>query len=209
MTEVSVNLTPDEVKAGLTTDGLFDWLTSLILRPNANGDHIGLSNDPPNGANYEFVDDVIPDGEGSVVYVAGAVTEYDLYEVEDHTTELGSIISVTVYHNSTMNGPAGNYAREKIKTHGVEYEGDIDTLIQLPVFTEFSYTWAVNPNTSAAWTWDEIDDLQIGVWLDPVAAGHFPQTTQVYVEVKYIAPDTPIRELRAELTSDEVKVRLK
>jgi len=52
-------------------------------------------------------------------------------------------------------------------------------------YASYSYQWDTNPQTGNAWTWDEIDALQIGVGLRKAANGVATGCTQVYAEVSY------------------------
>jgi len=72
-----------------------------------------------------------------------------------------------------------------IKTYDTEYDGTEESVVGTAFDTK-SYQWTTNPNTSAAWTWDEIDALQIGVDLkgDGSSSAYL---TQVYASVSYEA----------------------
>jgi len=73
-----------------------------------------------------------------------------------------------------------------IKTNGVEYNGSEEILDTN--YATYSYQWDDNPQTSASWTWSEIDALQIGVGLRRPGVGEYARCTQVYVEVDFDAP---------------------
>jgi hypothetical protein len=55
------------------------------------------------------------------------------------------------------------YGRMVIKTHDTEYTSDAWQLDYPKKW--YSYTWTTNPNTSAAWTLDEVKALQAGIGL--------------------------------------------
>lgn len=81
------------------------------------------------------------------------------------------------------------YAKAAIKTHGTVYEGSEYSQTGKTFVTK-SYEWTTNPATGSAWTWDEIDALQIGVSLKGEQAGAHGFCTQVYVSVAYeVAPE--------------------
>lgn len=152
------------------------------LRPSANGDVIQLA-PYGNGTNWECVDEAISDEDDTTVRV-GALG-YDLYALPNPSLS-GTINSVTVYCRAKGQG---SRVWCGLKTRNTIYWG---TLNELPVsFQTFSYSRNTNPNTENAWTWGEIDALQIGVKLEKIV--YTPQCTQVYVEVDYTPapPYTP------------------
>jgi len=158
----------------------------LTIRPNAPGDATSLLPNPGTGeANWEDVDESTPDEDSTYVYNQGDTPIYDLYNLTDHTTEGGSINSVTVYTRcrATL---ANIGARLIIKTEGSIYEYPTNTTWWLLTtsYENYSYQWNTNPNTGAAWTWAQIDALQAGPELDNVAK-QTSRCTQVYVEVDY------------------------
>jgi len=152
----------------------------LILRPNANGDHIGFTNQyPTSGSHYDKVDDVTPDDGSTCIYSTGDV--YDLFALPNHTTESGTIDYVQVYSRCTTVFPEDVLGVwEKIKTHGSEYEGDLHTVTDS--WTDTYYTWTNNPYTGSPWTWTEIDLMQIGIRVSGVAS---ISCTQVYAYIVF------------------------
>jgi hypothetical protein len=70
-----------------------------------------------------------------------------------------------------------------IYTNDSYYDGD--TAVTLTdSFVTSNWTHNVNPITSVAWTWSEIDDLEVGVALIGEQK-QYSNCTQVYVEVIY------------------------
>jgi len=126
----------------------------LTLRPNAAGDVTEL--DPTAGSNWQNVDEVVAD-EGTTVVGSWSYTLIrDLYNLPNHTSEQEVINSVTVYARCG----SGNAIKTIIKTGGTEYFG-IEN--EPPTWTTYSTIYNTNPNTGAAFTWTDIDNLQIGV----------------------------------------------
>ncbi len=76
------------------------------------------------------------------------------------------------------------YAKAAIKTHDTVYTGSEESTTG-DTFVTKSYQWTTNPSTGSAWTWDEIDALQIGVELKTDEACDLAACTQVYVRVDY------------------------
>ena len=159
------------------------------LRPNAQGSYEECSNsgDYPN---YECVDEVSSDGATTYVYSSGGATLKDTYNIQNHSEGMGAIDSVTVYARARAyySGSCADMRMQIIaRTHSTNYYGNMITLIGNAGWDTYSETWTTNPNTGQPWTWDEIDDLQIGIKLYDDGYG-YPQCTQVYAEVTYQPP---------------------
>ncbi|MBA7648131.1 hypothetical protein ES703_55913 [subsurface metagenome] len=158
-----------------------------ILRPNAAGDECLISGEIgatcPN--HYQNVDEDPHDGDVSCVSSDADSLEEDLYNLPPHSEGSGAINYVKVYIVCKATGaPSQPSAYVHIKTNGGECNGIFETLTT--GYATYSYQWDKNPPTSAAWTWDEIDALQIGVGCRKPAAGETTRCTQVYVEIGYV-----------------------
>jgi len=168
------------------------------LRPNAAGDEANIaSQSPSSGAHWDKVDEAASDNLSTYVYTSATDYERDLYNVPDHSEGSGTISAITVYARCYWSGSASpNQASIKIAIKSgtgtgapdTVDEGDAETLAALQVWENFSGEWTTNPATSSAWTWDEIDKLQIGIALRESFVGGPANTccTQLYVEVEYV-----------------------
>jgi len=167
-----------------------DW--ESILTPTASGTETLRPNDAgtysqcdPVGdsPNYRCVDEEVADGDATYVMTSGGATEIDTYNIPDHSEDVGDITSVTVYVRSK--GTSTDYlhaAQTVIRTQDTDYFGSYTLL---PVtYTNFSTTYDLNPYTTNAWTWDEIDALEIGVRQYDQGGG-YASTTQVYAEIDW------------------------
>jgi hypothetical protein len=151
---------------------------SDILRPNGVGSTTQLT---PYGetANWQCVDDAGEgDGDSSCVFSSGAAGR-DTYQVQNHPSKTGIISNVIVNVRVKQTGFGIGFARTVLITHGVEYSGNLEVL-------GFSYsvrstTYQQNPFTGEDWTWDEIDNLEIGVRLSSL--GGSARCTQVWIIV--------------------------
>lgn len=150
------------------------------LRPNAAGDITELT---PHGAvnNWQCVDEAVPDEDTTYVDIEDD-DKKDLYNLPAHSGS-GTINKITVYQRSKEAAPeAVSYS--VIKIGGIIHYGDLKAMTTS--YQTFNHEWAINPTTSVAWTWADIDNLQIGVRLDVISGTHnFGYCTQVYVEVDY------------------------
>ena len=173
-----------------------DWGTILIpsettsteiLNPNAAGDETNIQSQLGAGAHWQLVDDwPAHDGDGTVVYTANNSWEEDLYNLPSHSATSGNVTYIKVYivYRSTA-VPSQTNAYVHIKTNGVEYNGNQETMTTS--YATYSYQWNTNPQTSANWTWNEIDALQIGAGLREPSKNQYVRITQVYAEVNYTA----------------------
>ncbi|MFB0559415.1 MAG: hypothetical protein ACETVS_02655 [Dehalococcoidales bacterium] len=174
-----------------------DWESVLIpevdteiFRPNAAGDEtLILVQEPISGEHWDKVAEETPDGDSTYVGTDSNAWQEDLYNITNHSTQTaaGPINYVEVYMvcRVTANATQTN-AYIHIKTNGVEYNVAEATLTTS--WDTYSYLWDKNPQTGQAWTWDEIDALQIGVGLRRPDVDESALCTQVYAEVEFEAP---------------------
>ncbi len=169
-----------------------DWESVLpsasaeTLRPDATGDTTDISSQyPDSGAHWDKVDEEVADDWSTYIYTSSTNYETSLYSISGHSGGSGTIYGVTIYFRFAGNTGHTGYAKAAIKTHDTTYEGNAESQTD-QTFVNESYTWTINPNTSSAWTWGEIDTLQAGVSLRG-SSGYNAYCTQVYVEVDYAA----------------------
>jgi copper-binding protein NosD len=162
----------------------FTWDVSSenysIFRPNAIG---GLSEMSPFGAtnNWQCVDDTTPDNLTTNVYEDSASWKEDLYGLQNHTTESDNITRVSVY--VVLGNSTGASADFGIKTGGTVFNNGIFNF-EGQDWCTYSESWVVNPKTSVAWSWNDIDNLQAYVSLYAYN-GHNASCTQTYIVVDY------------------------
>jgi hypothetical protein len=97
-----------------------------------------------------------------------------------------------------------------VKTHGSEYPHPTPVTPQTTTYASYFFEWLLNPNTTATWTWDEIDAIEFGckiyredgeendqidrvtMLIDVLSSYHYElETTQVYVTI-HSETTTPI-----------------
>lgn len=159
-------------------------MAEYILRPNSD---VSVALTRSSGvSNYALVDEATADGDGTYVYRSGDSAADDLYGLPN-PSETGTISNVRVYHRHRKeSAEAVGYAAPLVKIGGVTYNGTQRTSTTSYV-THYS-DWANNPNTSSAWTWTNINDLQAGVRLQGGNDGkddYNTRCTQVYAEITY------------------------
>jgi len=153
--------------------------------PNASGSNTGCYyydgsyNLPSAGSNYQQVDEVVAD-DGTAIYTNSASYIVDTFNIADHSVGSGTINHVKVYFRSEANSDSMG-AKAAIYTHDTIYYGSEESLTGS--WADYSHTWTTNPYTGSSWTWDEIDNLEIGVALK--RGSYTAWCTQVYVEVEF------------------------
>jgi len=118
----------------------------------------------------------------STIWTNSFNVKESLFNIPNHTTETGTINSVTVF--AWVSAYAVGYSSTfavGIKTGGTEYWDTRET--QNLSWGLKSHTWDINPNTGSAWSWADIDNLQIGVQTD-----NGGWCTQVYAVINYNEP---------------------
>lgn len=170
------------------------------LRPNATGDENAITHQVPIDSfpatdHWNKVDEASPDGITTYVYENGDNFLRDLYNVDNHSIGVGIISKITVYA-CTRVGFWQDQDSVKICIKSGTGAGAPDTLREAAInqtpdnaWHTYPHEWSTNPATDAAWTWDEIDNLQIGIALRTHQLGYVAATycTQIYVEVDYTA----------------------
>jgi len=167
-------------------------MTIETLRPEANGVTNTFPTQYPNStSHYDKVDEVISDGDATYVENNGD-WRTELYALPVHVSS-GVINSVTVKVVVRLTGTDDQLIYyTSLRTHSTNYGGGAEFVGSATYITK-SYTWNTNPNTLAAWTWDEIDALEVGCNARYWGNSNI-RVTQVYAEVDYTPPPIyPIR----------------
>lgn len=177
------------------------------LRPSGAGTYTQNTLYGSAGTNWESMDDVSPDGiTTSVGFSSNApepgVTKIDQYDVPASSSS-GAINSVTVYIRSSIQYIGygmGGFHFTRLRTYGTNYEGSQVSLtghISVPyqTWTLSSTEYTVNPNTTNAWTWGEVDAIEIGIKLkardDDGDDTAVVRGTQSYVVIDYTVLAVP------------------
>jgi len=143
--------------SGATNNDFLGDCRVECLFPTASGDTTEWT--PSNGDNYDCVNDIAPDDDDSYVK-AIAEDQVDLYNYGDLAESTGTILGVQPIIYAKKTDTDTHTIRIETKTHSTEYEGTEHTLD-----TSYAYYMDIqetNPNTSSAWTIDEINAAQFG-----------------------------------------------
>jgi uncharacterized repeat protein (TIGR02543 family) len=162
-----------------------------ILRPNAAGSTTQLMRNG-GSANWDRVDEVTEDESTTYVYGTGDDSwQTDTYNVPDQSLT-GTITNVRIYIRAleSTSRPSDTYGRTAIRigTGSIQYGTQLDLTTS---WTNYYTDYATKTGTlgSGAWTWADINNLQIGVSLQShMSSGstwRYAECTQVWVEVTY------------------------
>jgi len=161
---------------------------SELFYPDDDGDVIECT---PFGAaeNWDCVDETgAGDGDTTYVYRVGG-NRYDLYTINDYNAVYsgGSISEVKVY---TRVRKVLNNANVDIflKTGGTLYNSG-NKAVTSTSYSLKSHSWDHNPKSGVTWTWNDINNLQIGMQLKD----NNIHCTQCFCEVFYTEQTSPVR----------------
>lgn len=181
-------------------------MSTLTLRPNGDSSVAQdvLTPETPT-THYTKVDETTKDETDSVAVNGGAASQSltDIYSFPDHTTESGTINSVTIkcYANYRQAGADTTtvYINPCIKIGSTVYGSgnqELSTTVTL-----FSGVFSKRPSDNADWLWSDIDALLAGDTMtshctEPVKNCRSSFCYQLWVEVDYTegggASNTPI-----------------
>jgi hypothetical protein len=163
-------------------------MATETLRPNAEGDETAITDQyPGEGEHWDKVDEVTSD-EDTYVYEYDDYWVRDLYNLPASSVGAGTINNVTVYMRAWASMSVGvGGAKISIKTAGSTVDGpEVSFANEWTTYT-FSKTWLVNPVTGLAWTWAQINALQIGANIVGYQYEDGVFVTTLYVVVDYTA----------------------
>jgi len=151
----------------------------LVLHPTGVGSSTVLVGGGVGAGNWDLVNEETPDDNATYVASSGGTSyETDTYSTQDAGMSSGSIDSVTV-HIRACKGLGGSKAKTVLRTSSVDCLGSKINL-NSTTYSDHSTAYLTNPATGAAWTWDEIDAMEVGVTTRKGA-----RCTQVYADVQY------------------------
>jgi len=130
---------------------------------------------------------VTNDGDAEYVYIIwndAPNPDYDLYSTTDSTVDDWRVIdNVTIYNVSKWDTSVNGATSETVlRTNGQTYYGNVENLTN--AYVTYSTVYTNNPQTTAPWTWAEVDAMEIGVRLTKTVADE-ARCTQVYAVVTY------------------------
>lgn len=169
--------------------------TVVTVYPAGDGDYSGTWTPSTGATNYGVVDESTDDDGDYASSQNLTGGQYLYFTFPAQSIPAGSTdISVKIYYRAYEPSGGTNNIRAAIKVNGTLY-GTTDSGVNPPtifgIVTE-SYTFVTNPNTSAAWTVDDVNSTgasplqQFGI--NSSDASPLFYLTQCYMEVTYTAP---------------------
>lgn len=169
-------------------------MPTLTLRPNSDVS-VAMSQYGSGTGNYGRINESTTDDTNGVTTSSTSGQE-DLYGLPD-PSQSGTINSVTVHFRArwTYTGSivAQSYGTPQVRIGGTTYSGTQQALTGS--FASYNRSWSTNPNTSSAWTWQNINDLVAGIRLNAGSYGDSKNPTlgeaycsQLWVVVDYNEP---------------------
>lgn len=160
----------------------------LTLRPNGAGDEENITYaTKPHWSRLNDQDDT------TYIYEFGTTYKRDLYQCQDSGGATGDISSLTFYIRMRGSGsPVTAYAKPAIKIGATAYNGNEFSVFNSAVWVNKSQVYNTSPATGVAWTWAEIDSMQIGLSLNCSIAGDVSVCSEIWVEVTYTPPAEPV-----------------
>lgn len=162
-------------------------MATLTLRPSSEGNSTNISTVYPAllTTHYDKVDEAVADDNSTVVQTESTAYERDFYTLPNHTTtEYGVINNVKIYFRGMTTSNITGFITPALRTNSNNYSGSEEPFASNSTWETFNQTWTTNPNTSNVWTWDEIDELEIGISIKG-ARKLLTYCTQIYAEVDY------------------------
>lgn len=168
---------------GFTADG------TEVLRPNAAGaynecDATGGAGGPNN---YQEVDEAAANDADFVNTTTNtAETDIDAYNLDNTGLGVNDFIhSVTVTYRCADLSADPTYATPLLYVGGSLYYGTQTTTTA--AYTNYTYTWYLNPNTDGMWLQSDLDALQAGIKLQNTGNNNYVACSQLFVTVYYTA----------------------
>ena len=180
---VEVTWTPAETEVTEDREGLVNIKQNpkMVLRPERAGSRTELTpyGDTPG---WRCVDDVSPDDDTTYVAMTTEWADYDLYIIPNRNEEVGDISNVRIHARATKTlSGVGAKAQILLKVFNDDrtYWKIFNTDIGISFgWNDFYVDYTLDPITEAAWQWEQINHIQIGISLSYPSGGS-PRCTQM------------------------------
>ncbi len=175
----------------LPNDALADTQTKY---PTGDNSATGTWTITGAASRWQAVSEVAADDATTII--TGTAIGNALFNFSAFTVPAGSTITnLTVYYRASKAAAQASNIRASIRVNGTNYD-TTDAGVnpsQTPTYTSYSFAYATNPNTGAAWTVADINGTGVnplqafGVYSSDIAPT--PYVTQVYAVVTYTLPN--------------------
>lgn len=170
-------------------------ILNTTFRPNAvgtanenerceNGTYVGAGD----ATNYTYIDEETADNKITYLRNNWSSTDRDSYNIPNNPGFTGTINYVSLYGTIKSGYPHGSlYFGLRCGAIPAYYDSTIFQPYPCD-WALYSYTWTINPGTSLAWTWANINDLEIGFITGGTSNCY---CTQLYLVVNHIENISP------------------
>lgn len=138
-------------------------MPTLTLYPNEDVS-VTMSQYGSGTGNYGRINETTQDDTNGVTTSSTSGQE-DLYGLPD-PSQSGTINSVTVHFRAKWASAlplSQAIATPQVRIGGTTYSATAQALGN--TFQNYSRAWSTNPNTESAWTWQNINDLIVGLYM--------------------------------------------
>lgn len=160
-------------QTGMTIDDLYvcdtlgglhdDFLGAVkveISRPTAAGNSTQWT--PNTGANWAAVDDATPDDDTTYI-TSSTANNTDLFTMGNLSAASGNVIAVQVGYRGKKTDLSTRSVRPVLRVNSQNYPQTVQQLTGS--YVEYRVVVSLNPNTSAAWSVSDINNLEAGMLL--------------------------------------------
>jgi hypothetical protein len=152
-------------------------VASNVLRPN--GDVQNNFTSSGCASDFDCVNDISSDGDATHLENTHSAYTESSWSLTNPTSTSGVVDSIVASMViARFSSDNNRKARLVLHTNGGSYNGSEVDVDAVSSYTEYTRTWATNPATGAAFTWAELNSLEIGVDLKKSV-----KVTQVFVTV--------------------------
>lgn len=159
--------------------------TTATLKPTANGDTIQFNSIQGGEAtNWESVAD-----DSDAAFVERTTIDaapIDIFTTENLPVAASAVSEVRVFWRGERSGTDNLRQRAVVKVNSTLYYGDWNAVLN-GTWAEYSYAWALSPDTGDPWTDDEVNAMQIGYQSEGlyVIMSTYPQVAECWAECDY------------------------
>lgn len=157
------------------------FAATITLRPNAAGARqnwfvVGITH---YGATSDQID---------TTYVYDVAEFSDELENLQNSSNLGTINSVIAFIRCKAVGGGGAAEKASVYWNTGVLHASTPITITRATFADYSETRTTHPDTGSAWTWSQINSLQVGSRIEQLGFGEVIQCSEFWIVVDYTPP---------------------
>lgn len=162
-------------------------MAQLTLKPTGDfSTELGIYPASPT-THYDKVDEATPDEDATYVYLINEeYYKFDWFHLEN-TVQTGTINWVRGYVRGKVThaepGEAGN-SMTGVRCNSTTHTQGLGSLFT--IYADLYHQWDINPVTEEAWTWDDINGMEVACGLNAIKTES--RGTRVWFVVDYTPP---------------------